>query len=147
MADESIIVDKNGTIFLGGPPLVKAATNEIVTPEELGGARMHCTRSGVTDHFARNDPHAIALARQIVSTLNYSKNPDVTQRLPIEEPLFPAHELRGSLSLDSSKTFNIYRVISHIVDGSRFNEFKKDYSKELVTGTIISHPFLVLFFT
>eukprot|EP01095_Lingulamoeba_sp_RSL-Kostka_P006152 TRINITY_DN1906_c0_g1_i2.p1 TRINITY_DN1906_c0_g1~~TRINITY_DN1906_c0_g1_i2.p1 ORF type:complete len:610 (+),score=231.85 TRINITY_DN1906_c0_g1_i2:197-1831(+) len=135
MCDESVIVDKNGTIFLGGPPLVKAATKEVVTAEELGGARMHSSKSGVTDHFATSDSHALALTRQIVSTLNIKKNINIPiSQNPIEEPLYDPLELRGCLSLDPSKTFDIKRIIARIVDGSRFNEFKKDYSPEIVTG-------------
>jgi len=133
MGDESIIVRKTGTIFLGGPPLVKAATGEIVSAEELGGADLHCKVSGVTDHLATDDGHALALARQVVSTLNYEKPKFVAMREP-EAPLYSADELPGIIPADSRIPFDVREIIARLVDGSRFNEFKKEYGDTLVTG-------------
>tara|TARA_B100000780_G_scaffold270083_1_gene229504 strand:+ start:40 stop:1782 length:1743 start_codon:yes stop_codon:yes gene_type:complete len=134
MSDESIIVKKNGTIFLGGPPLVKAATGEEVSAEELGGADTHCRISGVTDHFAEDDGHALAIARRIVSNLNIQKNPPVTLSKEIDPPLYDPKELRGIVPNDLKQTFDIRQVIARIVDGSRFDEFKSMYGTTLVTG-------------
>uniref|UniRef100_A0A8C1IU28 methylcrotonoyl-CoA carboxylase n=1 Tax=Cyprinus carpio TaxID=7962 RepID=A0A8C1IU28_CYPCA len=133
MADESIIVRKQGTIFLGGPPLVKAATGEEVSAEDLGGADLHCRKSGVTDHYALDDNHALHLARKAVRSLNYKKNLDVTVEPP-EAPLFPADELYGIVGDNLKRNFDIREVISRIVDGSRFDEFKAFYGDTLVTG-------------
>ncbi|KAF4319004.1 hypothetical protein BBI17_006908 [Phytophthora kernoviae] len=133
MSDESVIVKGNGTVFLGGPPLVKAATGEVVTPEELGGADVHCRTSGVTDHYANNDAHALDITRRIISNLNYRKQPAVTQT-PIEEPLFSPDELGGVIPVDSRKSFDVRKVIARIVDGSRFDEFKEQYGPTIVTG-------------
>lgn len=133
MADESIIVKKTGTIFLGGPPLVKAATGEIVSAEDLGGALMHCETSGVTDHFADNDEHALAIARRVVSNLNVDKTPSVRQH-EIVEPLYPAEELRDLAPVDLTKPFDIYKVLARLLDGSVFDEFKPLYGKTLVCG-------------
>ncbi|EGZ07468.1 hypothetical protein PHYSODRAFT_565421 [Phytophthora sojae] len=133
MSDESVIVKGNGTVFLGGPPLVKAATGEVITPEELGGADVHCRTSGVTDHYANNDAHALDITRRIVSNLNYRKQPAVTQT-PIEEPLYSPDELGGVIPVDSRKPFDVRKVIARIVDGSRFDEFKKEYGPTMVTG-------------
>ncbi|EEY54357.1 methylcrotonoyl-CoA carboxylase beta chain, mitochondrial precursor [Phytophthora infestans T30-4] len=133
MSDESVIVKGNGTVFLGGPPLVKAATGEVITPEELGGADVHCRTSGVTDHYANNDAHALDITRRIVSNLNYRKEPAVTQT-PIEEPVYSPDELGGVIPVDSRKPFDVRKVIARIVDGSRFDEFKKEYGPTIVTG-------------
>jgi 3-methylcrotonyl-CoA carboxylase beta subunit len=133
MSDESVIVRENGTIFLGGPPLVKAATGEIVTAEDLGGADVHCRVSGVTDHYALNDEDALATARRIVSNLNRSKKVNMAVS-PVEEPLFDPKELGGIIPTDSKKTFDIRQVIARIVDGSKFDEFKELYGTTLVTG-------------
>lgn len=133
MADESIIVKNQGTIFLGGPPLVKAATGEIVSAEDLGGADVHCRESGVTDHYAQNDTHALNLARDIVSTLNKQKPPQLDIREPVE-PLYPAEELYGVISADIKKPYDIREVIARIVDGSEFKEFKPLYGTTLVCG-------------
>jgi 3-methylcrotonyl-CoA carboxylase beta subunit len=103
MSDESVIVSGNGTVFLGGPPLVKAATGEVVTAEDLGGADVHCRVSGVTDHFAVDDRHALAIARRIVSNLNRAKEPGVTVASPVEEPLYDPSELGGIVPSDSRK--------------------------------------------
>ncbi|XP_048383966.1 methylcrotonoyl-CoA carboxylase beta chain, mitochondrial isoform X2 [Stegostoma tigrinum] len=133
MADESIIVKNQGTIFLGGPPLVKAATGEEVSAEDLGGADLHCRKSGVTDHYALDDAHALHLARKAVRNLNYQKNLDVTVEAP-EEPLFPADELYGVVGDNLKKSVDVKEVIARIVDGSRFSEFKAFYGDTLVTG-------------
>merc|ERR1719430_495103 len=124
MADESIIVDKNGTIFLGGPPLVKAATGEDVSAEDLGGADLHCSTSGVTDHYAVDDAHALHLARRCVANLNYVKNPGVTA----------AEDLYGIVGDDLKKTFDMREVVARILDGSKFDEFKAKYGDTLVCG-------------
>lgn len=133
MSDESVIVKGTGTVFLGGPPLVRAATGEVVTPDELGGADVHCRTSGVTDHLANNDHHALEITRRIVANLNYSKQPAVAQ-VPIEEPLFSPEELGGIIPVDSRKPFDVRKVIARIVDGSKFDEFKQHYGTTIVTG-------------
>ncbi|OQS05970.1 methylcrotonoyl-CoA carboxylase beta chain, mitochondrial precursor [Thraustotheca clavata] len=133
MCDESVIVQGNGTVFLAGPPLVKAATGEVVTAEELGGADVHCRTSGVTDHLAKNDAHAIDIVRRIVSNLNHEKKPDMTLT-PSEEPLYDPAELGGIIPVDSRKPFDVRKVIARIVDGSKFDEFKQHYGTTIVTG-------------
>lgn len=133
MADENIIVRKQGTIFLAGPPLVKAATGEEVSAEDLGGADLHCRKSGVTDYYALDDNHALHLTRKIVRSLNYQKKLDVTIE-PSEDPLFPADELYGIVGTNLKRNFDVREVIARIVDGSRFNEFKALYGDTLVTG-------------
>jgi len=133
MADQAVIVRKNGTIFLGGPPLVKAATGEEISAEELGGADLHCSVSGVTDYYAYNDEHGLALARQIVAGLGDNLNADFSA-YPVEEPLYPADELYGIVGTNLKKTFDVREIIARIVDGSRFDEFKKRYGETLVTG-------------
>jgi 3-methylcrotonyl-CoA carboxylase beta subunit len=130
MSDESIIVKGNGTIFLGGPPLVKAATGETVTPEELGGAEVHSRVSGVTDHLAQNDFHALSIARSILETSLTKDNPKVFY----EEPLYPISELSGIISSNTKKSYDVREIIARLVDGSRFHEFKKYYAETLVTG-------------
>lgn len=142
MADESIIVKKTGTIFLGGPPLVKAATGEVVTAEELGGADLHCKKSGVTDHYAENDEHALSIARNIVANLNRVKTPNISLE-PVQEPLYPAHELRDIAPVDLRKPFDAKNIIARIVDGSRFHEFKPLYGSTLVTGFARLHGYPV----
>jgi len=136
MADESIIVRQQGTIFLGGPPLVKAATGEIVTAEDLGGADVHSRISGVTDHYALNDEHALSIARRVVRNLNYTK-PQQLKVVPVEAPKFSPSELGGIVSENLRKPFDIKKVIARIVDGSRFDEFKELYGTTLVTGTLV----------
>ncbi|OUY08950.1 carboxyl transferase domain-containing protein [Acinetobacter populi] len=131
MSDETIIVRNQGTIFLGGPPLVKAATGEVVSSEDLGGGDVHTRLSGVADHLAENDEHAIAIARNIVANLN--KSPQ-TQAKQIESPLFDAQELYGIVPVDSRQPFDVREVIARIVDGSRFDEFKTRFGTTLVTG-------------
>lgn len=133
MSDESIIVSNQGTIFLGGPPLVKAATGEIVSAEALGGADVHSRTSGVTDHYARDDRHALAIARQIVSGLNRRKAQSVALR-PARAPLYPAEELYGIVGTDLRRPFDMRDVIARIVDGSAFDEFKQLYGTTLVCG-------------
>ncbi|WP_022958010.1 carboxyl transferase domain-containing protein [Spongiibacter tropicus] len=133
MADETIIVKQQGTIFLAGPPLVKAATGEVVTAEELGGADVHCRESGVADHYADNDEHALQLARQAVSKLNRKKTQQL-QQLDSREPLYPPEELYGVIPRDSRKPFDVREVIARIVDGSDFDEFKALFGTTLVCG-------------
>ncbi|UUX50903.1 methylcrotonoyl-CoA carboxylase [Nisaea acidiphila] len=133
MSDESIIVKEQGTIFLGGPPLVKAATGEVVSAEDLGGADVHSRVSGVTDHIANDDTHALGIARRIVGNLNRVKNPNVAIREPVE-PLYDAEEIYGVVSEDSRKPFDVREIIARIVDGSEFDEFKPLYGTTLVTG-------------
>ncbi|WP_027555214.1 carboxyl transferase domain-containing protein [Bradyrhizobium sp. Cp5.3] len=133
MSDESIIVRNQGTIFLGGPPLVKAATGEVVSAEELGGADVHSRQSGVTDHYAQNDAHAIGIARRIVGTLKPSTRPNLNMHPP-REPLFAAEEIYGVVPVDGRKPFDVRDIIARIVDGSEFDEFKKLYGTTLVCG-------------
>jgi 3-methylcrotonyl-CoA carboxylase beta subunit len=133
MSDESIIVREQGTIFLAGPPLVKAATGEIVTAEELGGADVHTRVSGVADHFAMNDHHALAIARTIVGNLNRVKQVTMDVRPP-REPLYDAEEIYGVIQADIKKQYDVREVIARIVDGSELDEFKARYGTTLVTG-------------
>ncbi|MBE0625996.1 MAG: methylcrotonoyl-CoA carboxylase [Burkholderiales bacterium] len=133
MSDEAIIVKEQGTIFLGGPPLVKAATGEVVTPEELGGAEVHTRQSGVADHYAVNDAHALSIARTIVGNLNRVKRVSTVLREP-REPLYPTEELRGVIPADTRKPYDVREVIARIVDGSELDEFKQNYGTTLVTG-------------
>ena len=132
-ADESIIVKEQGTIFLAGPPLVKAATGEEVSAEDLGGADVHCRISGVADHYAQNDEHALQLARNAISRLN-REQPQLRDVKPSEEPLYPAEELYGIVGTDLKKPFDVREVIARIVDGSDFDEFKQLYGPTLVCG-------------
>jgi len=133
MSDQSIIVRKQGTIFLGGPPLVKAATGEVISAEDLGGAEVHARRSGVADHYAANDRHALSLMRDIVSGLNRSKNWPVDVR-PNVEPLYPAEDLLSIVPADVRQPYDVREVIARVVDGSVFHEFKKLYGETLVCG-------------
>ena len=133
MSDESIIVRGQGTIFLGGPPLVKAATGEIVSAEDLGGADVHSRTSGVTDHYAENDAHALGIARRIVGSLNTVKRPDVALRAP-RPPRYDPAELHGVIPTDRRKPFDVREVIARIVDDSDFDEFKRLYGTTIVTG-------------
>ena len=134
MCDESIILKGNGTIFLGGPPLVRAATGEVVTAEELGGAEVHSRQSGVTDHYAQSDAHAIGIARGIVADLNRIKPASLDVIAP-REPLYPAEEIYGIVQADVRKPYDVREVIARLVDGSEFHEFKKLYGPTLVCGT------------
>jgi 3-methylcrotonyl-CoA carboxylase beta subunit len=133
MSDESIIVRNQGTIFLAGPPLVKAATGEVVSAEDLGGAELHSRVSGVTDHLAQSDAHALGIARRIVSSLNRVKRPDAALRPPVA-PRFAAGELYGIIPTDTRKPYDVREVIARIVDDSEFDEFKQLYGPTLVTG-------------
>ena len=133
MSDESIIVKNQGTIFLGGPPLVKAATGEVVTAEDLGGGDVHTRLSGVADHLAQNDLHALQLARNAVRNLNKNKPPAPADSAPAA-PLFVAEELYGVIPVDTRKPFDVREIIARIVDGSEFDEFKARYGTTLVTG-------------
>ncbi|WP_101652367.1 carboxyl transferase domain-containing protein [Brevibacterium ihuae] len=141
MADESIIVNEQGTIFLGGPPLVKAATGEVVTAEELGGGALHSRTSGVTDHLAANDPHALEIMRDIVTTLAPRPAP-AWERTEAEAPAWDPAELTAVVPVDSKVPYDVREVIARLVDGSRFHEFKAEYGTTLVTGfaRIDGHP-------
>ncbi|MCY1254312.1 Methylmalonyl-CoA carboxyltransferase 12S subunit [compost metagenome] len=133
MSDESIIVKNQGTIFLGGPPLVKAATGEEVSAEDLGGADVHTRLSGVADYFAQNDHHALSLARNIVQHLNRRKPDQIRLHEPVE-PLYPVQELYGVIPTDTRKPYDVREVIARLVDGSEFDEFKARYGTTLVCG-------------
>jgi 3-methylcrotonyl-CoA carboxylase beta subunit len=133
MSDETIIVKNQGTIFLGGPPLVKAATGEVVTAEDLGGGDVHTRLSGVADHLAQNDLHAIALARQAVKNLNARKTPPIATIDPVA-PKYPAEELYGVIPTDTRKPFDVREIIARIVDGSEFDEFKSRFGTTLICG-------------
>ncbi|MDY0074076.1 MAG: carboxyl transferase domain-containing protein [Thauera sp.] len=133
MSDETIIVRNQGTIFLGGPPLVKAATGEVVTAEDLGGGDVHTRLSGVADHLAENDAHALYLARRIVSNLNHRKRIDLTPGYG-EEPLYDPEEIYGIVPADTRKPYDVREIIARVVDGSRFDEFKARYGNTLVCG-------------
>jgi len=142
MSDETIIVKGTGTIFLGGPPLVKAATGEEVTAEELGGADVHTRLSGVADYFAEDDEHALHQARTIVSTLHRVKQLPADMTTP-EDPAYDPHEIYGIVSADVRKPYDVHEVIARIVDGSRFDEFKERYATTIVCGFARLHGFLI----
>jgi 3-methylcrotonyl-CoA carboxylase beta subunit len=142
MCDESIIVRNQGTIFLAGPPLVRAATGEIVSAEDLGGADLHSRVSGVTDHYAENDAHALGIARRIVSNLNSSKTIGLAVRPP-RAPLFEADEIYGVVPADRRTPYDVREVIARIVDGSDLDEFKRLYGQTLVTGFAHIHGYPV----
>jgi 3-methylcrotonyl-CoA carboxylase beta subunit len=133
MSDEAIIVKGNGTIFLGGPPLVKAATGEMVSAEDLGGADVHSRISGVTDHYAADDHHAVAIARRIVANLNGVKRPDIAIDEP-RDPLYPTDEVYGVVPSDTKKPYDVREIIARTVDGSELDEFKALYGQTLVCG-------------
>lgn len=141
MSDETIIVKKQGTIFIGGPPLVKAATGEVVTPEELGGADVHTSISGVADHYAENDQHAIQICRNIFQTLEASDK-QLLDLSPVEDPYYDPEELYGLAPIDFRKPVDSKEIIARMVDGSRFHEFKARYAPTLVTGfaNIMGYP-------
>ncbi len=149
MSDEAIIVKGTGTIFLGGPPLVKAATGEDVSAEDLGGADVHTRLSGVADHFAEDDDHAIELLRGIVDTLQRSNVPtfkrfiSTLDLIPSEEPLYPAEEIYGILPSTFRETYDVHEIIARIVDGSKFREFKARYGTTLVCGFARIHGYPV----
>jgi len=133
MADESIIVKEQGTIFLAGPPLVKAATGEVVSAEDLGGADVHCRTSGVADHYAQNDHHALEIAKTAIANLNRVK--PVTMNIqPIVEPQYDSEEIYGIIPKDARQPFDIREIIARVVDGSEFDEFKALYGTTLVCG-------------
>ena len=133
MSDETIIVRNQGTIYLGGPPLVKAATGEVVTAEELGGGEMHTSVSGVADHLAENDQHALQICRNIFKTLEKSHRQKLDM-LPVEAPLYDPHDLYGLAPIDFHKLVDPREIIARIVDGSRFQEFKSRYATTIVCG-------------
>ena len=142
MSDETIIVKEQGTIFLGGPPLVKAATGEIVDAESLGGADVHTSISGVADHFAENDTHALAIARDLISNLNRKKSMPLALIEP-REPAYAAEEIYGIVPRETRIPFDIRELIARIVDGSEFTEFKARYAKTLITGFAHIHGYPV----
>lgn len=133
MADESIIVKNQGTIFLGGPPLVKAATGEVVSAEDLGGGDVHCRTSGVVDHLANNDHHALTLARNAIARLNRKKQYDLELK-PSVEPAYPIDEIYGIVPKDTRQPYDVREIIARVVDGSDFDEFKALYGTTLVCG-------------
>ena len=133
MADEAIIVKEHGTIFLAGPPLVKAATGEVVSAQDLGGADVHTRESGVADHYARNDHHALELVRRSVNRLNRVK-PNQLERRETIAPLYPSDEIYGILPKDMRKGFDVREIIARVVDGSEFDEFKANFGETLVCG-------------
>ena len=137
MADENVIVRDQGTIFLAGPPLVKAATGENVSAEELGGANLHCSISGVTDHMAENDKDALRIARNIVSLLKPNISDYSMAENSYQDPIYSQSDLLGIVGTNLRKMFDPRPVIARIVDGSRFLEFKPSYGKTLVTGKLI----------
>jgi 3-methylcrotonyl-CoA carboxylase beta subunit len=133
MSDETVIVRHQGTIFLGGPPLLKAATGEVVSAEDLGGADVHARQSGVADHYAADDRDALALARRIIGHLNTKKTIDIALKPP-REPVLDADDLDGIVPADLRKQYDVREVIARLVDGSEFDEFKKLYATTIVTG-------------
>ena len=145
MSDETVIVRNQGTIFIGGPPLVKAATGEEVTPEELGGADVHTRISGVSDHFALNDEHALEIARNIIENLDHPKRFELDVH-ETEEPYYDPKELYGVIPKDLRKPDDIRELIARLVDGSRFHEFKERYGPTIVTGfaRIMGYPVGIL---
>jgi len=136
MSDEVVMVHKKGTVFLGGPPLVQAATGEIVTEEELGGATLHSEESGVSDHIAVNERHAFQLTRSIVANLGHKSyfTENTHNKIKPEAPLFDTDELTGIISVDHKRKFAMRDVLGRVLDGSRFHEFKERYGSTLVTG-------------
>ena len=140
MADESIIVRRQGTIFLGGPPLVKAATGEVVSAEDLGGADVHSRTSGVTDHYAVDDAHALITARRIVANLNRRKTNPLKTR-DVRPPAYDPASIYGLIPKDARQSYDVREVIARIVDGSEFDEFKKLYGTTLVTGFAHIHGY------
>ncbi|SFB43624.1 carboxyl transferase domain-containing protein [Azotobacter beijerinckii] len=140
MSDETIMVHHQATIFLAGPPLVKAATGEVVTAEELGGADVHCRTSGVADHYAESDEHALAIARRCVANLNWSKLGHLQSRAP-RAPRYPAEELYGVIPSDARQPFDVREVIARLVDDSEFDEFKALFGPTLVCGFAHLHGY------
>ena len=142
MADESIIVKNQGTIFLGGPPLVKAATGEVVSAEELGGADVHCRTSGLTDYYANNDHHALELVRRAIARTNRTKPLNMDIREPVE-PALPIEDIYGVIPADKKQPYDVREVIARVVDGSDFDEFKSLYGETLVCGYARIHGYPV----
>jgi 3-methylcrotonyl-CoA carboxylase beta subunit len=142
MSDEAVIVRRQGTIFLGGPPLVKAATGEIVSAEDLGGADLHSRTSGVTDHYANDDAHALSICRRIVANLNRVKHVGLAVRAP-RDPEYPAEEIYGIVNADPRKPYDVREIIARTVDGSEFDEFKQLYGPTLVCGFAHLHGYPV----
>ena len=140
MSEETVMVRNQATIFLAGPPLVKAATGEIVTAEELGGAEVHTRQSGVADHYAQNDSHALGIARRIIANLNRRKSAPSDLLAP-REPLYDAHELYGVIPADTRKPYDVREVIARIVDASELDEFKQNYGTTLITGFARIHGY------
>ena len=145
MSDETVIVKGNGTIFLGGPPLVKAATGEVVSAEDLGGADVHCRTSGVTDHYAMDEEEALRYARNIIENLNRQPKTFLDIKKPVD-PLYDPEEIYGIISKDSRKPFDVKEIIARLVDGSEFHEFKELYGSTLVCGfaRIMGYPVGIL---
>ncbi|MBN2227018.1 MAG: methylcrotonoyl-CoA carboxylase [candidate division Zixibacteria bacterium] len=145
MSDETVIVRKQGTIFIGGPPLVKAATGEVVSAEDLGGADVHCRTSGVSDHYAQNDQHALAIARNIIENINSKPKTELDMAEP-EDPYYDPDELHGVVPYDYRKQYDIRELIARLVDGSKFHEFKELYGITLVCGfaRIMGYPVGIL---
>ena len=145
-ADESVIVKKNGTIFLAGPPLVKAATGEEVTAEELGGASVHTSQSGVADHFAEDEEEALEITRNIIENLNYKSKGYLLRQKKLKKevkpPVYDAKELYGIVNKDTKIPFDVREVIARLVDGSEFHEFKERFGTTLVCGFVhlYGHP-------
>ena len=133
MSDENVIVKGNGTIFLGGPPLVKAATGEEVSAQDLGGAEVHCEVSGVTDHFAENEDDALLIARDIMAQIPIGAS-SLTRLKSLKSHFTPAQEIYGIIPKDAKVPYDVREVIARLVDGSRFHEFKANYGNTLVTG-------------
>ena len=142
MSDEAIMVRDQATIFLAGPPLVRAATGEVVSAEELGGADVHCRTSGVADHYAENDEHALALARRCVSHLNWRKRGQLQTR-PAQPPRYPVEDLYGVIPADAKQSYDVREVIARLVDGSEFDEFKALFGSTLVCGFAHLHGYPV----
>src|SRR5690606_38381422 len=142
MADEAIMVRNQATIFLAGPPLVRAATGEVVSAEELGGADLHCRTSGVADHYAENDEHALALARRCISQLNWRKHGQLQPRPP-RPPQYPVEELYGVVPVDGKQSWDVREVIARLVDDSEFDEFKALFGPTLVCAFAHLHGYPV----
>ncbi|WP_371228353.1 carboxyl transferase domain-containing protein [Pseudomonas sp. QE6] len=142
MSDETIMVRNQATIFLAGPPLVKAATGEVVSAEDLGGADVHCKTSGVADHYAEDDEHALAIARRCIANLNWTKQGKLNTRAP-RAPLYAADELYGVIPVDSKQPFDVREIIARLVDGSEFDEFKALFGTTLVCGFAHLHGYPV----
>jgi len=145
MSDETVIVKGTGTIFLGGPPLVKAATGEEVTAEDLGGADVHCKQSGVSDHYAHNDQEAIQFTRNIIENLNMPEKTHLEVKKP-EEPAYDIKEIYGVIQKDPRKPFDVREIVARIIDGSKFHEFKALYGETIVCGfgRIMGYPVGIL---